>query len=296
MSAPGIEPEAPTPNASTLVALQRLIEVVAQLRSPEGGCPWDLAQTPDSLIPYVLEEAYEVADAIRQGDRAAIVDELGDLLLQVVLQAQIASEQNHFTLEEVAEAIVAKLIRRHPHVFGDVVVNSVAEVKRNWETIKTTEQAGTNPSEQGDEAAPPRRLSERLSRYARTLPPLMGAMKIAQKAAIQGFEWEDVSGVWAKFHEELAELEEAVAHSDKTHQQEELGDVLFSLVNIARWYELDPAIALQETNHKFLRRMSLMEEVADRPLDDYTLAELDELWNQAKRRLRQGKNNPPPKS
>lgn len=169
-------------NGETLAALQELIEVVAKLRSPDGGCPWDLAQTPQTLTPYVIEEAYEVVDAIKSGDQEAIAEELGDLLLQVVLQAQIASESGQFSLQEVAQGIAQKLIRRHPHVFGDVSVNSVDEVRQNWEQIKAAEK--------GESSAESQKLSTKLSRYGRTLPPLTAAMKISQKAAAVGFEWE----------------------------------------------------------------------------------------------------------
>jgi XTP/dITP diphosphohydrolase len=263
--------------ASILEALQQLIDVVAQLRSPDGGCPWDLAQTPETLIPYVIEEAYEVVDAIRGGDKDAIAEELGDLLLQVVLQAQIASETSQFTLKEVAHSITQKLIRRHPHVFGDVEVRDAEEVHKNWEQIKAAEK--------GETSAEAQLLSRKLTRYARTLPPLMAGMKISQKAAAAGFEWEDVEGVWAKFNEELAEFQQAIAQKDKAEQQAELGDLLFTLINIARWYGLDPSEALHGTNQRFIQRLSKMEAVADRPLSDYTLDELEALWQQAKARL-----------
>ncbi|MDX2098135.1 MAG: nucleoside triphosphate pyrophosphohydrolase [Leptolyngbyaceae cyanobacterium bins.59] len=263
---------------SDLAALQKLIAVVAQLRSPDGGCPWDLAQTPQTLTPYVIEEAYEVVDAIQSGDQKAIAEELGDLLLQVVLQAQIASETQQFTLTQVAEGITEKLIRRHPHVFSGLAVEGVEEVKENWEQIKAAEKG----QEAGDD-----RLSPKLDRYARTLPPLTGAFKISQKAAAVGFEWDDIQGVWEKFQEELGELQEALAGEDKAHQQSELGDLLFTLVNIARWYDLDPAAALHDTNKRFIKRFSLVESVADRPLKDYNLEELEALWQQAKATIRQ---------
>ncbi|MBD2013139.1 nucleoside triphosphate pyrophosphohydrolase [Microcoleus sp. FACHB-53] len=263
--------------ASVLQALQQLIEVVAQLRSPEGGCPWDLEQTPQTLIPYVIEEAYEVVDAIRSEDKDAIAEELGDLLLQVVLQAQIASETDQFTLKEVAQGITQKLIRRHPHVFADVKVRNAEEVNQNWEQIKAAEKGETT----GDAHL----LSRKLTRYARTLPPLMGGMKISQKAAAAGFEWENVEGVWDKFNEELAEFKEALEHKDQAEQEAELGDLLFTLINIARWYDLDPSEALHGTNDRFIQRLSKMESVADRPLSDYTLDELETLWQQAKARL-----------
>ncbi len=265
--------------ASALEALQQLIDVVAQLRSPEGGCPWDLAQTPQSLTPYVIEEAYEVVDAIRSGDKNAIAEELGDLLLQVVLQAQIASEQGQFTLTEVAQGITQKLIRRHPHVFGDVEVQGVEEVHQNWEQIKAAEK--------GETTAETQLLSRKLSRYAGTLPPLMAGMKISQKAAAAGFEWDDVDGVWAKFQEELGEFQEALEQEDKAQQQAELGDLLFTLINIARWYDLDPTDALQGTNQRFIQRLAKMEAIADRPLSDYTLDELEHFWQQAKAQLAQ---------
>jgi len=273
------EPTQLSIQASALEALQQLIDVVAQLRSPDGGCPWDLAQTPQTLTPYVIEEAYEVVDAIRSGDKNAIAEELGDLLLQVVLQAQIAGEEGQFTLTEVAQGITQKLIRRHPHVFGEVEVQDAEEVHKNWEQIKAAEK--------GETTAQAQRLSRKLERYARTLPPLMAGMKISQKAAAAGFEWDNVEGVWAKFDEELAEFQQAVEQEDKTHQQAELGDLLFTLINIARWHELDPTEALQGTNLRFIQRLAAMEAIADRSLSDYTLAELEHLWQQAKARLAQ---------
>lgn len=265
---------------SVLDALKRLIEVVAQLRSPDGGCPWDLAQTPQTLIPYVIEEAYEVVDALQTGNQKAIAEELGDLLLQVVLQTQIASEHQDFTLEDVAKGITAKLIRRHPHVFGDVQVNSAAEVNQNWEQIKATEK-GESPEQAN-------LLSRKLDRYARSLPPLTAGMKISIKAAAAGFEWENIEGVWGKFTEELGEFQEALATNDQAHQQEELGDLLFTIINLARWYDLDPFAALQGTNRRFIQRLELMEKFAPRPLTEYDLEELESLWQQAKTQLKYG--------
>ena len=262
---------------SVLTALQNLIEVVAQLRSPDGGCPWDLAQTPQTLIPYIIEEAYEVVDAISTEDQSAIAEELGDLLLQVVLQAQIAGEYGHFSLEEVAQGITNKLIRRHPHVFGDLEVNNAEEVRQHWEKIKAAEK--------GETLAQTQLLSRKLDRYARTLPPMMSAMKISTKAAAAGFEWEDAAGVWSKFEEELAEFKAALQTEDREHQQAELGDLFFTIINIARWYKLDPSAALQGTNRRFIQRLSLMETHADRPLTDYKLSELETLWQQAKAKL-----------
>jgi XTP/dITP diphosphohydrolase len=267
-----------TTQQSVLDALQRLIEVVAQLRSPDGGCPWDLVQTPQTLIPYVIEEAYEVVDALQTENQSAIAEELGDLLLQVVLQTQIASEQQNFTLEDVAEGITAKLIRRHPHVFGDVQVNSAHEVNQNWEQIKSAEK--------GETAEQAKLLSRKLDRYARTLPPLMAGMKISTKAAAAGFEWENIEGVWSKFTEELGEFQEALTTGDKAHQQEELGDLLFTIINLARWYDLDPFAGLQGTNRRFIQRLELMEKFAPRPLTAYDLEGLESLWQQAKAQLK----------
>ena len=264
-------------NQSVLDALQRLIEVVARLRSPEGGCPWDLAQTPQTLIPYVIEEAYEVVDALQTEDKEAIAEELGDLLLQVVLQTQIASEHQDFTLAEVATGITEKLIRRHPHVFGDTKVNSAAEVNQNWEQIKAAEKGETPQQAQ--------LLSRKLKRYARSLPPLMAGMKISKKAASTGFEWENVAGVWSKFEEELGEFKEALATEDKAHQQEELGDLLFTIINVARWYDLDPFDGLQGTNRRFIQRITMMEQFATKPLSNHDLDELESLWQQAKAQL-----------
>lgn len=257
--------------AATLAALQQLIDVVARLRAPDGGCPWDLAQTQQTLTPYVIEEAYEVVEAIHSGEQNAIAEELGDLLLQVVLQAQIAAEENKFSLKEVAQGISEKLIRRHPHVFGDVKANSVEEVKQNWEQIKATEKGKENTQ-----------LSNKLSGYTRTFPPLMAGMKISQKAAKAGFEWESVEGVWAKFQEELAEFKYAIASESPARQQAELGDLLFTIINLARWYKLDPSEALLGTNKRFIQRLSHVETLAGRPLADYTLEELESLWQQAK--------------
>jgi len=263
--------------ALALEALQQLIDVVAQLRSPNGGCPWDLAQTPQTLTPYVIEEAYEVVNAIRGGEQKAIAEELGDLLLQVVLQAQIASEENNFSLTEVAQGITEKLIRRHPHVFGDVEVQGVEEVHQNWEQIKAAEKGETLEEAQ--------LLSRKLTRYASTLPPLMAGMKISQKAALAGFEWDNVEGVWEKFQEELGEFKQAIEQESLAEQQAELGDLLFTLINLARWYKLDPTEALHGTNQRFIQRLEKMEAVTDRPLSDYSLNELETLWQQAKAKL-----------
>lgn len=269
----------PLHRTEILTAVGRLVDVVAQLRDPEKGCPWDLQQTHQTLTPYVIEEAYEVIDAIQSGNNDHIAEELGDLLLQVVLQAQVAQDAGTFDLRAVAEGIADKLIRRHPHVFGAVEANSLEEIHQNWEQIKAAEKGETHD---------PTRLSPKLRKYSRTLPPLMAATKISQKAAKAGFEWETVDGVWEKFHEELEEFREAIAHEPVENQLAELGDILFTLVNIARWHGLDASEALQSTNRRFIQRFEQVEMLAGRPLTDYTLKELETLWRTAKAKLQQG--------
>jgi XTP/dITP diphosphohydrolase len=264
--------------ATATLAIDRLIEIVARLRSPDGGCPWDLAQTPESLTPYIIEEAYETVAAIKSAQQSAIAEELGDLLLQVVLQAQIASEYGHFSLKEVALGIGEKLIRRHPHVFNNLPVEGIEGVRENWEKIKAAEK--------GEDPQVSQLLSRQLSRYQRSLPPLTAGMKISQKAAAVGFEWENAEGVWDKFTEELAEFREAIATGDRQHASEELGDLLFTVINLARWYQIDPDEALAGTNQRFVQRLAQMEAFVDRPLAEYTLEELENFWQQAKQMLK----------
>lgn len=275
-----------------LEALAELIAVVNRLRDPEGGCPWDLEQTHTSLIPYVLEEAHEVADAIRHGSDRQLADELGDLLLQVLLHARIASEEGRFDLAAVAGAIRAKLVRRHPHVFAGAEAADSAAVKERWEAIKAQERA----ERQGDaatastaataEAASTSPLSDRLAERVRSLPALAGAMTISRKAAAAGFEWDDLAGVWEKVHEELEELKEAVASGDRAHAQTELGDVLFTLVNVARWCGLDPEEGLAGTNRRFMDRFSRVEAALGGELQGRGIRELESHWRAAKAAIR----------
>ena len=265
----------PDPRATT--ALAALAAVVARLRDPDGGCPWDLAQTHTSLIPHVLEEAHEVADAIRQGDDDHLCDELGDLLLQVVLHAQLASDRGAFDLAAVAETITAKLVRRHPHVFAP------HEPARSWEAIKAEERAARGQ----DRSASASPLSDRLATEVRGQPALAGAMAISRRAAGAGFEWDDLAGVWAKVHEELDELKEAVASGDRAHAETELGDVLFTLVNVARWCDLSPEEGLAGTNRRFLQRFARVEAALDGDLAGRSIAELEGHWQEAKRALKQ---------
>jgi XTP/dITP diphosphohydrolase len=277
---------------ATLAALAELIAVVARLRDPDGGCPWDLEQTHASLVPYVLEEAHEVADAIRHGDDRHLAEELGDLLLQVVLHARIAEEGGRFDLARVAGAISAKLVRRHPHVFGDAEASDSAAVRANWEAIKAAELAertaagatGTAGDPGLATAASP--LSDRLAAKVRGQPALAGAMMISKKAAAAGFEWDAMAGVWQKVREELDELKEALASGNKVHAQEELGDVLFTLVNVARWCGIDPEAGLAGTNRRFLDRFSRVEAALGGDLQGRGIGELEALWRQAKAAIR----------
>ncbi len=288
---PAVGPSPPDAAAAAgaAAALAELVAVVDRLRDPQHGCPWDLEQTHVSLIPFVLEEAHEVADAIRHGDDRHLEEELGDLLLQVVLHARIAAEAGRFDLERIARGITDKLVRRHPHVFeaGSAAAanrgsrGDSEEVRRSWEEIKAREKAeavAATPS-----ASP---LSEALAARVRGLAALAGAMAISRKAAAAGFEWDDLTGVWGKVHEELDELKQAVASGDRAHAQEELGDVLFTLVNVARWCGIDPEEGLAGTNHRFLDRFSRVEAALGGDLGGRSLRELEELWQAAKAEIR----------
>ncbi len=275
---------------ATQAALAELVAVVARLRDPAGGCPWDLEQTHASLVPYVLEEAHEVADAIRHGDDRHLAEELGDLLLQVVLHAQIASEAGRFNLEQIARGISAKLVRRHPHVFAGAEAADSAAVRRSWEAIKAEETQQRQAAQGGEVEPSASPLSDRLAGNLRGQPALAGAMTISRKAAAAGFEWDAIDGVWAKVHEELDELKEAVAEAqasgDPSHAQEELGDLLFTLVNVARWCGLDPEAGLAGTNRRFLDRFSRVEAALGGDLQGRSIQELEGLWQQAKAEIR----------
>ena len=259
-----------------------LVEVVAQLRDPNHGCPWDLKQTHQTLVPYVLEEAHEVVDAIRHGDDRHLKEELGDLLLQVVLHAQLAQEQQRFDLDAISRGITEKLIRRHPHVFGNAEAHDSETVSANWDAIKAAEQ--TERGESPSESTSP--LSDQLIRKIRGQPALAGAMTISRKAAKAGFEWDDMKGVWDKVHEELDELKEAVSSGDPKHAQEELGDLLFTLVNVARWCDIQPEEGLAGTNQRFLDRFSRVEAALGGDLQERSIKELETVWQQAKLAIR----------
>ena len=261
--------------------LRRLENLVARLRDPAEGCPWDLEQTHQSLTPYVLEEAHEVADAIRHGDDQHLKEELGDLLLQVVLHARIAEEDNRFNLNAVAAGISDKLVRRHPHVFADAEARDSAAVRISWEAIKAQERAGAKAA--AVSASP---LSDQLASKVRGQPAVSAAMTISRKAAKAGFEWEDIAGVWSKVNEELQELKDAISSGDKAHAQEELGDVLFTLVNVARWCEISPEEGLAGTNQRFLDRFSRVEAALEGDLQGQSIETLEGLWQQAKQAIR----------
>jgi MazG family protein len=258
---------------------QKLLEIMAQLRHPETGCPWDLRQDFASLIPYTLEEAYEVADAAERGDILHLQEELGDLLLQVVFHSRIAEERQLFDFESVAEIISEKLIRRHPHVFGETVFENDEERHQFWEDSKQLEQQEKGRNQENTsvlDGIPPR------------FPALMTAQKLQNRAARHGFDWPDVEPVFEKVREELDELEEAYVKGDGANIREEIGDLLFVMVNLARHFSIDAEAALRNSNRKFTRRFQYIEErVADqgRQMNECHLEELDALWDEAKRRL-----------
>ena len=252
----------------------RLIEIMAALRTPGSGCPWDLEQTFDTIAPYTLEEAYEVADAIARGDLDHLKDELGDLLLQVVFHARMAQEQSKFDFGGVVEAITTKLIRRHPHVFADEHGQTAEAVKGMWERIKAEEKADRGEEPEGA-----------LSGVAVALPALTRALKLQNKAGQVGFDWNDPRAVLAKIREEADEIEAALDAQDEAHAATEVGDLLFAVVNLARHLQADPEGILRATNRKFERRFASIERAlaAQGKLpQDATLAEMVALWDAAK--------------
>lgn len=252
---------------------QHLLAIMAALRHPETGCAWDLQQNFKSLIPFTIEEAYEVADAIERGDLDDLRSELGDLLLQVVFHSQLATEQGLFDFEQVAKAISEKLIRRHPHVFGDAVFADDSERKKAWEAAKAEERKAKKM---------PDKAPSVLDGIAANLPALVQCEKIQNRAASHGFDWPHVEPVFDKVLEELQEVKEAWESGDQAHVQEEIGDLLLVVVNLARHLQVDPEIALKESNRKFSKRFNYIEQqVHARNLEllDCELQELDALWN-----------------
>jgi MazG family protein len=249
-------------------ALERLIQIVKKLRSPEG-CEWDRAQTSKSLRPYLLEEAYEVIESINEEDPEKIKEELGDLLLHIVFQAELGNDTNDFHLAESIDYISDKLVRRHPHVFGDTKVKNVQDIKKNWEEIK---------KEEGRKS-----LMEGLPK---SLPALLMARRIQERASEVNFEWDDIKFVWEKLAEELDELKEAVAEKNADKIEDEMGDVLFSMVNLSRFLNTNPEEALKRTNKKFIARFQKIEQHLDArslKFNDMSLEELDRIWESAKK-------------
>jgi ATP diphosphatase len=259
--------------------IAKLLEVMAALRRPGTGCPWDLEQTFATIAPYTIEEAYEVADAIARGDLADLKQELGDLLLQVVFHAQMAQEQGAFDFDDVVDEISGKLIRRHPHVFGALGTLSAEEVEALWTKIKAEEKAERSPGQDAERSL--------LSDVPVALPGLSRAVKLQSKAASVGFDWNDVRAVLAKIREETKEIEAALDSKDADAIEDEIGDLLFALANLARHVGADPEAAIRRANLKFARRFRFIEdEIAKRGgrLGEASLAEMDALWNEAKRR------------
>jgi MazG family protein len=262
--------------------------IVARLRAP-GGCPWDREQTHQSLRPFLLEEAYEVHDALERGASPQLAGELGDLLLQIVLHAQLAAEAGAFDLSDVYRAIAAKIIRRHPHVFGEGDASTVGQVLRNWEQIKATERlADSSAAAEGRPETQTAGLPEAFRGLARSLPALAYSQEMQARAAALGYDWPDFEGVIEKLEEEAVELLEA---DDPARRVEEFGDLLLVLVNLARKMDIDAEAALRAANQKFARRFALVERYAaerGRSLDRMTFEELDELWDAAKTEAARG--------
>ena len=271
--------------------MERLLEVMRRLRDPDTGCAWDLEQNFKSIAPYAIEEAYEVVDAIQREDLLDLKDELGDLLLQVVFHSQMASELGEFEFNDVVSGIVDKMIRRHPHVFGDQTFTTPAEVKAPWEAIKSKERAEKKASsnvpssqQESDDAA----LASALDGIAKSLPALKRADKIQKRAARVGFDWPEVEPVFDKITEEVSEVKDAVARSNSADIEDELGDLLFTVVNLTRHYGVDAEMALAKANDKFSQRFKKVERLAhdgQTEMLSMSLEELDALWDLAKKEL-----------
>lgn len=246
--------------------LEELIEVIRKLRAP-NGCPWDREQTHASLRPNMIEEAYEAVDAIDDNDMPHLREELGDVLLQVLLHSQIADEEGSFNIDDVAKELKDKLIHRHPHVFSDVKVNSPDEVMKNWDILKQEEKTHRKSAMDG---------------VSKSQSALMSAQKISKKAVKTGFEWPNEEELYKCIFSEFDEFKEAKAEGDKNHMEEEFGDILFAVVNLARWNKIDAEQALLKSNKKFMKRFRKMEELSQKPLNEYSFEEFDELWQTAK--------------
>lgn len=254
---------------SHTAAFDRLVTIMHELRAQ---CPWDRKQTIDSLRPLTIEELYELADSIAEKNWKGIREELGDLFLHLVFYAKIGEEEEKFTLTEILDGICEKLITRHPHIYGDVKVNDEEGVKRNWELLKMKEGK-----------------TSVLSGVPKGLPAMVKAVRMQEKARMVGFEWDNKEDVWKKVEEEVKELHEVVENGDASKIEDEFGDVLFSLINYARFIKVDPELALERTNIKFRDRFMMMEKMAlerNKPLAELTLEEMDVIWNEVKRQMR----------
>jgi len=247
-----------------LEAFDRLLTIMDELREQ---CPWDRKQTMESLRNLTIEETYELADAILEKDLTGVKEEIGDLLLHMVFYAKIADEQKAWDISDALHSVCDKLVHRHPHIYGDVKVEDEEEVKRNWEQIKQKEGKGNRSV---------------LGGVPKSLPAMVKAYRMQDKTKQVGFEWENSEQVWEKVEEEIGEFKEAMATSNAQHQEEEFGDLLFSLINYARFTGIDPETALERVNQKFKKRFEYIEAHADRDLTEMSLAEMDALWNQAK--------------
>ena len=246
--------------------LERLVDIVSVLRS-ENGCQWDREQTHKSLRPNMLEEAYEAVDAIDECDIRNLREELGDVLLQVVLHSQIAKDNKEFDIEDVAKELADKLIHRHPHVFGNEKVNSTEDILNNWDKLKKEEKKDRKSVLDG---------------ISKAQSALMSAQKISKRVVKIGFEWDSVESLKECIKSEYKEFEEAVLSGDKDKMEDEMGDIFFATVNLARWYKIDAEQALLRANKKFTKRFKKMEELAEKPLEEYTYEEYDKLWKKAK--------------
>ena len=265
--------------------ISRLIEIMAALRTPVTGCPWDLEQDFASIAPYTLEEAYEVADAIERGDMDDLRDELGDLLLQVVYHARMAEEAGDFAFGDVVEAITKKMIRRHPHVFGDAEARAAGSAKGMWDAIKAEEKAQKRAARTARGLPAEDHGHSFLDSVPVALPALVRARKLQDRAAKVGFDWKEAAPILDKIEEEIAELRQAIAEGDKAAMSDEFGDVLFALVNFGRHVDVEAETALQGTNAKFRRRFHFIERelaASGRRLGEVTLEEMEALWQRAK--------------
>jgi tetrapyrrole methylase family protein/MazG family protein len=263
---------------------EKLAAVQARLRAPDG-CPWDREQTHASLRTYLIEEAYEVLEALESGDDAKFAEEMGDLLLQIVFHSQIAKEEGRFTVSDVIREVHDKMVRRHPHVFGEKHAKNTAEVLKKWEQIKKEERAAAG-KKNGDGLKQDRKAGSLLDGVSRALPAALEGFQLTRRAARIGFDWDNVEGVFEKMNEEAAELRQALGAKDAKKAEEEMGDLLFAAVNLARFLHIDPEISLKKANAKFSTRFRKMEELAaknGKALADVPREQMEEFWKTAKR-------------